>query len=189
MASQTTSKPLINNRGMVIGRLERDLASGTITPFWLPQPRPVPAPGTPAPVTAPAPQPDGDRYVPMYFEAPDVLGRAVRLQRDPTLVAEVERIPVRGIPLPRPAARETYAPTHDLMTGVLREQVRRGWRPAPEPPLHVMGAQPCERCGRVQCPCPPAAPKVLEAAVAHRQREVARRDGAFDAAGHPRLRY
>ena len=131
------------------------------------------------------PQADATSYGLMSYAPPDTMTRVVALQREPHAVAETSRHPVRAVPLARPPARETYAPRSTL-DGVLRVQAAWGWR-EPEATLKTMAAQPCERCGRDACGCPPAPPKVLEAAVARHKEHVAQREKAFERAGYPSL--
>jgi len=135
------------------------------------------------------PQADATSYGMMLtYDPPRTLDRVCALRQEPHRVTDHEAVHARLVPLPPP--RTTQAARRDMMGAVVRLQAERGWRPAREAPLRTMAIEPCSRCGkpdRRACPCPPPAPRTLEAAIEHRRREVERRETAFDNAGYARL--
>ena len=129
-------------------------------------------------------QVDSTRYA-MCFDPPRTLDRVAALRKDPHLVAETTRHPVRARLLPAPPARQTFAAPTDMLGRVAALQAVKGWRTAKEAPLRTMAQPRCERCGTTRCNCPPSAPRVLDAAVTRQKRDLARREAAFEAAGWP----
>jgi hypothetical protein len=132
-----------------------------------------------------------DTAVPVQFSAPETLARVTALQADPHLVAEAQPVFVQAVRLAPPTARQTYAPVGTTLDRVVTAQTALGQREAPEAPLRTMQSNRCPRCGAADyrtCPCPPAAPMTLEAAVTANDQRRARQDAA-DLACYPHLKH
>lgn len=214
---QTRTTSLRNNQGQVIGHLETDLPTGTVTAFWHPKPRTLaedhPTPRLPARVrtcghcgadyelvrdASGALMPCDncgkgwkDGALLEIFAAPDTLGRVVALQRDPVRVAETTSVPVTSVFVAVPTVRTTQAPRTSTLDGVVAYQMAQGLRDPGPQRLHTSATVRCPRCNAPDfrtCACPPTPPDTLAIAV-QRNQERDQRQAAALLAAHPKLEH